>query len=114
MPRKKKHNPDVSSEVDDMLGVISDMSPRNVKKSWNRKMDNMKKLLGELEPIEDKILELMHEKGKLFDRIQEIRKTMVKECIHPKEFLVYKEDHVLCKFCDRKISIPKNVKTDEA
>ena len=69
-------------------------------------MNNMVKLLAKLRPLEEQILELQAQKIPIFDEVQEVRKTMVNECIHPYEYLVVKEDHVLCKFCNRRISIP--------
>ena len=84
---------------------IANGPSRSEKVSWNRKMDNMVKRFAELAPIEDEILALMAKKQPIFDEIQEIRQVMVNECIHPFEYLVMKDTHVLCKFCNRKIAL---------
>lgn len=86
---------------------ISNAANRSEKTSWNRKMDNMVKLLAALRPIEDKIIELQSKKIPLFDEIQGLRTQMVNECIHPFEYLIVNSTHAVCKFCDRKMSIPK-------
>jgi len=85
---------------------ISNFSDRSEKTSWNRKMDNMVKLLAQLRPIEEKILELQADKMPIFDDVQALRETMVKECVHPYPHLTLFEDHVVCKFCNKKIRIP--------
>lgn len=89
-----------------ILDSVANFSKRGEKTSWNRKQDKMVRLLATLQPIEDQIVELQAQKVPIFDEVQELRETMVEECVHPKEYLVLKEDHVLCKFCNRKISIP--------
>lgn len=102
---------------------ISNVANRSEKTSWNRKMDNMVKLLAALSPIEQQIIELQAKKIPLFDEIQAMRATMVSECIHPFEYLTIHNEHtfgtlaveskpydpsyVRCKFCDRKFSLPK-------
>lgn len=85
---------------------ISNNSNRSEKTSWNRKMDNMVKLITRLQPLEEKIIELQNEKIPVFDELQKLRLTMVNECIHPFEYLVISEDHALCKFCSKKVSLP--------
>lgn len=87
---------------------IANAANRSEKVSWNRKMDNMVKLLGQLRPIEEQILELHAQKMPIFDQVQELRETMVKECVHPYEYLVIRDDHALCKFCGKKISLPND------
>jgi hypothetical protein len=86
--------------------VIANASNRGEKVSWNRKMDNMVKLMTQLTPIEEQIIELQAKKIPIFDEIQQLRETMVTECVHPYEYLVVNDDHVLCKFCGTKISKP--------
>ena len=86
--------------------AIANTADRSEKTSWNRKMDNMVKLMSKLRPIEDQILELQAEKQPVFDEIQELRRLMVKECVHPYEYLVIHDDHAECKFCNKRISLP--------
>lgn len=86
---------------------ISNAANRSEKTSWNRKMDNMVKLLAALRPIEDQIIELQAKKIPLFDEIQVLRTQMFKDCIHPFEYLIVNSDYVVCKFCNKHLSIPK-------
>lgn len=86
--------------------AVANTADRSQKTSWNRKMDNMVKLLSQLRPIEEKIVELQAEKIPIFDSIQELRQLMVSECVHPLEYLVVCEDHLTCKFCNKKIGLP--------
>lgn len=88
--------------------AVANSANRSEKTSWNRKMDNMVKLMARLRPIEDQLIELQAQKIPIFDEIQELRKTMVNECVHPYEHLVIKDDHILCKFCGKKIGIPND------
>jgi hypothetical protein len=105
MARQRKPDAETSTETQKRreLETIANTANRSDKVSWNRKMDNMVKLLTELKPYEEQILQLILEKNKVMDKVAELRKTMVAECIHPFEQLVHKEKHVYCKFCDRRI-----------
>lgn len=83
---------------------VSNVANRSKKTSWNRKMDRMIKLLAELKPIEDQLLDFHTEKNKIFDLIQQLRADMVIECVHPSDQLVILDDKaVLCKFCNKKM-----------
>ena len=109
MARRKKPENETPAEqrVRRIKEAISNHANRSEKVSWNRKMDNMVKLIAKLRPVEQKILEIMaEEKFPLLDKVQELREIMVKECVHPYEHLVIQFDHVECKFCDKKLSIP--------
>ena len=84
---------------------ISNHANRSEKTSWNRKMDNMVKLLAKLAPIEEQIIDLQSQKMPIFDEVQQLRETMVTECIHPPQHLVQLDDGtVRCKFCNRRVS----------
>lgn len=112
MPRRKKPGNETQEEaqIRQELETIANTASRSEKTSWNRKMNNMVSLLAKLKPIEDQILELMKQKETIFDQIQELRGVMVQECIHPFEQLVYKEDHIECKFCNRRLNLNDNKK----
>jgi len=110
MARMKKPLNETEQEatIRKTLERVANVASRSEKTSWNRKMNNMVKLLALLRPIEDKILELHAQKEPIFDEIQSLRTTMVKECVHPFEFLIHKSDHIECKFCNKRIGLPQN------
>jgi len=111
MARKKK--PEQETLIEEVerkiLEAVANAPTRSDKISWNRKMDNMVKLLAKLRPIEEKIVELQAKKIPIFDEIQQLRLVMIKECIHPSEYLVVKENYVLCKFCNKKVNLTKEI-----
>lgn len=109
MPRRKKPKNETPKEasIRQELESIANVATRSEKTSWNRKMNNMVTLLSELKPLEDQILELYARKEVVFDKIQDLRKVMVSECIHPFEQLVFKDEYVDCKFCNQHISLQK-------
>lgn len=112
MARKKKpeNETEEDSSLRQLFEYVSNIASRSEKTSWNRKMDNMVKLLVQHENVENKILEIMLKEGQpIRDQIDDLRKLMINECIHPYDHLVLHENHVLCKFCHRKINIT-NVK----
>jgi hypothetical protein len=92
------------------LETVASNATRSEKTSWNRKMDNMVKLIAVLRPIEEQILDLMAQKMPVIDSVTVLRAQMVKECIHPIDSLVYKDDHIACKFCEKRIGIPNDTK----
>jgi hypothetical protein len=108
MARRKKPETESMDETTQrrLKEEISNNANRSEKTSWNRKMDNMVKLLAELRPIEDQIIALHEKKVPLFDEIQLLRKEMVKDCVHPYEYVLVLTDHAKCKFCERLISLP--------
>jgi len=105
MPRKKKPKNETKQQAKTRrhLEKISNASTRSEKTAWNRKMNNMVKLMAKLRPIEDEIMQLQAQKEAIFDDIQILRNIMVDECIHPYEYLLKLEDHTVCKFCNKKI-----------
>lgn len=115
MARRKTPDNETNDEqsIRHIKETIANSANRSEKTSWNRKMDNMVKLMSTLRPIEEQILELQAKKMPIFDEIQGLRLSMVKECVHPFEYLVVNVDHVVCKFCDKRIRIP-DVGTEEA
>lgn len=85
---------------------VCDHATRSEKVSWHRQMDNMVSLLAKLRPIEDKIIKLQAEKIPIMDDVAMLRARMVRDCVHPYEQLVLKEQHIQCKFCDKHFRIP--------
>lgn len=84
---------------------VANKASRNEKVSWDRKMDNMVTLLSELQPLEDQILDLVAKKMPIIDKIQLLRNEMVKDCVHPFTHQVFHDDHIVCKFCERKFNV---------
>lgn len=92
------------------LEAVADNATRGEKVSWERKADNMQKLVADLAPIEEQIVELMGKKTPIFDEIQNIRTEMVRDCVHPYEQLVFSstddnKEYILCKFCNKIFSV---------
>jgi hypothetical protein len=75
------------------------------KQSWNRKYDNLQTLISKVNSIGDKILELESSKSPIIDEIAILRERMIKECIHPQEFLTDSDGQIICKFCNKKFNI---------
>lgn len=88
------------------INAINMMALKNEKLKWNRLHERMTKLLESIKPIEDEILKLYNDKIPIMDDITNLRIEMVATCVHPKDMLVHNGDHILCKFCDTKLSIP--------
>lgn len=83
-------------------------STRSERISWKRKLAKLEKLRDELAPIEQKILEIIeNEKYPVLEKIEDLRKVMVAECVHPPEYLVVDVDysHAVCKFCQKSIRV---------
>jgi small-conductance mechanosensitive channel len=108
MARRKKHDNETVDETTErrLKEEISNNANRSEKTSWNRKMDNMVKLLAEIRPIEEQIIALTEKKIPIFDAIQDLRKQMLQDCIHPYEYVLLETNHAKCKFCEKKISLP--------
>lgn len=111
--RKPENETPEQARVRQLLETIANNSDRSEKTSWNRKMDNMIKLIAKLRPIEEQILDLESRKLPIIDEVQELRQLMIKECVHPYDHLTYFEDHIKCKFCERNISVPRDFLSDE-
>ena len=110
--RKPDNETPEQARIRRMLEAVANNSDRSEKTSWNRKLDNMVKLVAKLTPIEDQIAELEAQKIPILDEVQALRNVMVNECIHPLDHLVYHDDHILCKFCNKRISVPREFADD--
>jgi hypothetical protein len=109
MARRKKPENETEEQAKQRLKFesIANHANRSEKTAWKRKLNNMEGLLDKLKPIEEKILTIIaDEKQPVLDEIAELRAIMVKDCVHPYEHLVEKEDFVECKFCGRRIKVP--------
>ena len=72
------------------------------KQSWNRKFNNLQNLISQVNSIGDQILDLESKKYPIVDEISMLRIKMVQECIHPNDLIIEYNDHILCKFCNKK------------
>ena len=107
MARRKKPENETAEDAStrQLLESVSDHATRSEKVSWERKQNNMAALLEQLKPIEDQIIDLMAKKMPIIDQISELRKEMVKQCIHPYSLLVRLDENTArCKFCERTIT----------
>lgn len=93
------------TDFDSKCKKIIAFKPKNERIAWIRKMDKMQQLIKTMEPIEDVILAKIAEKQVIMDEITELRKLMVKDCIHPIDMLVDKQTHIVCKFCNDKLRV---------
>lgn len=81
-------------------------SSKNERIAWNRKYKKLSALIEEkITPIEEQVLELIMQKQPYLDEAVAMRDVLVKECVHPREFLLTKDDHILCKFCNNKLNV---------
>lgn len=88
--------------------AIYGIKDKNEKLSWTRRQKNLEELIEtEINPLAEEIIALQLKQQDLIDKVMEAREKMVKECIHPKGSLVHMGTHILCKFCNRKLSRPK-------
>ncbi len=99
-PEKEKQERDLKN--------VANIKDKNEKLSWTRRQKKIEEMVIEMQPIEDQILALTAQRQEVLDKIQSLRKQMVKECIHPKNSLVHKETYIECKFCNAKLSIPRD------
>lgn len=89
------------------LKNVANIKDKNEKLSWTRRQKKIEEMVLEMRPIEDEILALVAKRQVVLDKIGLLRKQMVKECIHPKNSLVHKSTYIDCKFCNAKLSIPR-------
>lgn len=88
---------------------VAGVRDKNEKLSWSRKKKNLEaKIADELVPIEEQIAVLLAKKNKIIDEVQEVRTELVRECVHPTDYLVHMGNHIKCKFCNAKLSIPRD------
>lgn len=116
---KRKRPEDVTPEelaLHKAKDFISNHATRSEKTAWQRQYENLTKFVRKLEPIEDKMLALIHEKSKIMDEVLILRKELVEQCIHPFEHLVEHDGSIICKFCEKRMAVPngESTQTSEA
>lgn len=78
--------------------------------AWVRKRKSIERIVeNSIRPLEDEIIKLNTQLQPLYDQLKTMRAEMVEFCIHPIDMLVIMDDHVLCKFCDARMAVPKKV-----
>jgi len=87
------------------LDSITKFSDKNQRLAWRRKRNRMDDLLKKMEPLNEEALKVILAKQPIMDEIEHVRQQMIKECVHPRDYLVHKGTHVLCKFCRSKIKV---------
>ena len=87
------------------LDDISKFADKNQRLSWRRKKKRIEDLISKLAPLNEETLQIILKKQPILDDIEDVRQKMVHECVHPKDYLVHRGTHVLCKFCKNKINI---------
>jgi hypothetical protein len=98
----------------EIFDIVVKYVSHNERVAWKRRHKNFsKKILSEVTPIEDEILELTMKKMFIMDELEEDRQNLIASCVHPKEFLRLRENHVYCIFCDTKITVNFTPETDE-
>jgi predicted nucleic acid-binding Zn-ribbon protein len=105
MARMKKPENETQDETITrrMLEIIANHATRSEKTAWERKRNNMDKLVKQLRPLEDKIMEIRAKMNPIYDEIATLRNDMVEDCIHPYDMLVHQGDHIDCKFCGKSL-----------
>lgn len=108
MSRRKKPENETQEEakIRRLFEAIADNATRGEKVSWDRKMDNMVSILAKLRPLEEQIIELMAQKQPILDEISELRREMVRDCVHPYTHLAVQQNgSINCKFCNRSFTV---------
>jgi hypothetical protein len=111
MARRKKPEGETAEQARSrrVIETISNAATRSEKVSWDRKMDNMVRLMAKLRPLEEQIVDLMAKKQPIFDEIAALRTEMVSDCIHPFTHLVLKHtdggEFAECKFCMKRFRV---------
>lgn len=89
--------------------AVANFRDKNEKASWLRKKKNLETLVATLEPLEAEIMRIQASKTLILDEVNEIRQTMVIDCIHPQDYLIHYDTYIKCRFCESSISIPRKI-----
>lgn len=111
MARRKKPEGETPEQAKhrQLLEHIANFSTRSEKTSWHRKFDNLVKIVAKLEAYEERIFAIMAERQPILDELQELRRVMVHECVHPFEHLAITDEHIECKFCNRRFVVTNHM-----
>lgn len=100
-------NPLDEATVARHIKAVVSHTGKNEKLAWNRRVKKMQGLVDSHQEYEERILAIIKEKEPLLDEISILRNDMIKECIHPKDHIVHMNTYLVCRFCERKLSIPR-------
>lgn len=81
------------------------MAEKKDKVMFARKLEELEQIMVQIRSYEERISELMIAKQPLIDELTVLRQQMVKICVHPKDFLFSEGDHVVCKFCNKRLQV---------
>jgi hypothetical protein len=84
--------------------TISGQTTQLDKANWLRRFDKIQGHITEVNRLSDQIMEIEKAKLPILDQIAELRKELVADCIHPKDYLVKVDGIVGCTFCDRRFT----------
>lgn len=99
-------------DIENQLTSVGKQKTKNEKLAWQRKLKKMEGLIAELEPLQEAILAIMDKKQPILDDITLLRNEMIKECVHPRDYLIHKGSHIECKFCSARLSIPSTLEAE--
>lgn len=111
--KKPENETEQQAQIRRLLETIANHATRSEKTAWSRKRKNMEILVGQLAPLENKMIELRAKMQPIYDEVAILRAEMVNDCVHPFDLLVFKENHVACKFCDKKLVVKNQPTTNE-
>ena len=74
---------------------------------WNAKLTELESLTQQANNLYDELLKLKQQEFQHLSEIVLHRKSMIADCIHPADNLVHYGTHIICKFCENKISLPR-------
>lgn len=89
------------------LKIVANIKDKNEKLAWTRRQKKIEEMVEEMRPLDDELMAIIARRQEYLDKIQALRRQMVKECIHPRNSLVHKDTFIECKFCNAKLSIPR-------
>lgn len=91
-----------------MLDIISNHPTKNEIATFARRRKSIEKFIdSKINPLENEIFEINAKLETCYDELKQMREEMVSICVHPRDLLIFKDDHVLCKFCNVRLGVPK-------
>lgn len=92
------------------FAVILKASDKNSRLAWARKNKKLTEIIEKkLQPLEEEHLKIKALMKPYLQEIEELRYIMVKDCPHLEEYLIHHGKYILCKFCDTKIGINRQL-----